>query len=138
MQMITFIHQIFSQDKTPGVSTKKLWLRPYEILATGPGCGILEFLPDTLSIDYLKRKMIEKGGSGSLSEYFEVNFGKIGTPGYVQAQKNFADSLAAYSLVSYILQLRDRHNGNILINKEGHLVHIDFGFMLTNSPLKGI
>jgi len=43
-------------------------------------------------------------------------------------------SLVGYSLVSYILQLKDRHNGNILINHLGHIIHIDFGFMLSNSP----
>lgn len=73
-----------------------------------------------------------------LFDYFRKNFGNVKSKTFLKAQKNFADSLAGYSLVCYILQIKDRHNANILLNKDGCIVHIDFGYMLTTAPGRGI
>lgn len=84
---------------------------------------------------------IHKKAEGiTLLDYFVVKHGKgqIKSNRFKKAQKNFCNSLAGYSLVQYVLQVKDRHNGNIMIDNEGHIVHIDYGFFLSNAPGKGL
>lgn len=129
MQIISQFEQIFKARKLD------LWLKPYEILATGLRAGIIEVAQDALSIDSIKKKM---GKNSQIIDYFKQQFGSPKKQQFRQARDNFCKSLAAYSLLCYILNIKDRHNGNILIDIEGHIMHIDFGFFLTNAPGKGI
>lgn len=107
----------------------ELWLEPYGIISTTSSTGLIETLTDALSLDALKKK----DGYVSLARHFELSYGHDATR-LSNAKRSFITSLAAYSLVCYLLQIKDRHNGNILLDTEGHLIHIDYGFILGIAP----
>eukprot|EP00871_Galdieria_phlegrea_P004551 jgi/Galph1/5097/GphlegSOOS_G3713.1 len=108
-----------------------LWLRPYNIIATSADSGIIETVRDASSLDSIKRNT---PNFTTLADFFRRKFGERGSPKQKMALRNFVESMAGYSVVQYLLQIKDRHNGNILIDSEGHIIHIDFGFLLSNSP----
>ncbi|KAG1666312.1 hypothetical protein FOA52_004794 [Chlamydomonas sp. UWO 241] len=106
-----------------------LYLAPYGCIPTGYECGIIEVVPNCQS----RAGLGELTDSG-LYEIYQSEFGPVGSPGFEAARHNFIISEAGYAIASFLLQAKDRHNGNILIDDKGHLVHIDFGFILEISP----
>jgi phosphatidylinositol 4-kinase len=127
MQMIHFYQSVFAKASLP------IWLKTYRILSTSKDTGMIEFLIDSTSIDSLKKSEMFPQ-SGSLREYFEMIYGAPNTRSFKAAQRNFMLSLVGYSLVSYLLGLKDRHNGNIMIDVRGRLIFIDFGFAMGMAP----
>lgn len=123
LQVISLLRDIF---EAVGLN---LYLFPYGVLPTGPEKGIIEVVPNTRS-----RSQMGETTDGGLYEIFQQDFGPVGSTSFEAARENFIISSAGYAVASLLLQPKDRHNGNLLFDNVGRLVHIDFGFILETSP----
>lgn len=130
-------------DKIWEEADVSVWVKQMRILVTGESSGLIETITNGVSLHSIKRSLtlasIESGQNprrriATLKDYFVKAFGSPESEAHRAGVDAFKRSLAAYSIISYVLQLKDRHNGNVLVDNEGHIVHIDFGFMLSNSP----
>jgi len=150
MQIIAKLNEWFQSDIP---ASERPHMRPYTIMCVGGDAGLVECLSDAKSIDEVKKRT---DGFESLRDYFVRAYGpptthsahyvdsqaqitgpKKGLSTFEEAQENFLRSLVGYSLVCYILQIKDRHNANILMDREGNVMHIDFGFVLGDTPKMG-
>ena len=127
MQLIELFQTIF---KSEGLD---IFLRPYQIICTGHSSGLIEYVESANSIDSIKKSSPD---SPTLKDYFQygLGFGASYSPTFTKGLYNFVRSLVGYSLVTYLLQVKDRHNANIMIEGDGTMVHIDFGFIFGDSP----
>ena len=71
IQLMKRLKQIFGE-----VNHLPIYLRPYEIFVTSSSSGLIEFIPDTNSIDYLKKKFPNKEWTLATfyQKYFQDNF----------------------------------------------------------------
>ncbi|XP_077048301.1 phosphatidylinositol 4-kinase beta isoform X2 [Agelaius phoeniceus] len=122
-QVLKQLQWIWEQERVP------LWIRPYKILVISADSGMIEPVLSAVSLHQIKKQ-----SQLSLLQYLRQEHGPSNSESFLTAQRNFVRSCAGYSLVCYLLQVKDRHNGNILLDAEGHIIHIDFGFILSSSP----
>ncbi len=123
LQMIAAFRGIFN---SVGLD---VYVYPYRVTATAPGCGVIDVLPNSISRDMLGREAVN-----GLYDYFVSKYGAENSIRFQEARNNFVKSMAAYSVISYLLQFKDRHNGNIMVDDAGHILHIDFGFCFDIAP----
>ncbi|KAJ3306090.1 phosphatidylinositol-4- kinase, partial [Gonapodya sp. JEL0774] len=148
LQLVAIFKTIYQS-----VGLDYLYVLPYRVVATAPGCGVIEAIQNATSRDQIGREQVN-----SLYDYFIAQYGVPDTIEFQRARSSFARSLAAYSVIMYILQIKDRsvnpslrssvrkpflksidihdirHNGNLMFDKAGHILHIDFGFLFDIAP----
>jgi len=102
-------------------------------MVTSNGYGLIETITGAMSIHSIKKALttttLDENGRqrikyGTLKDHFSQKFGGDKSTTYTTAQLNFIRSLAGYSMATYILNLKDRHNGNILVDERGHIVRM--------------
>ncbi|KAF9005664.1 kinase-like domain-containing protein [Cyathus striatus] len=134
VQLIHEFQRIWSEENC------SCWVRYFRILITGGTSGLVETITDAVSIhsikkaEYARRLAAGRLDHVTLMDHFKTTYGDPSSAKFVRAQRNFIKSLAGYSVITFLLQVKDRHNGNILLDRDGHLIHIDFGFILSNTP----
>eukprot|EP00026_Physarum_polycephalum_P001879 Phypoly_transcript_01882.p1 GENE.Phypoly_transcript_01882~~Phypoly_transcript_01882.p1 ORF type:complete len:672 (+),score=135.23 Phypoly_transcript_01882:1057-3072(+) len=127
VQLIEQIYNIFLEFKLP------LFIHPYKVLATSSEDGMIETVTNAMTLDSIKQLLKP---NATLLDYFRLLYGGETSREFKKARENFVVSMAGYSLVCYMLQIKDRHNGNIMLDAEGHIVHIDFGFILSKKQIR--
>ncbi len=95
----------------------------YKIIMITNEIGVIEFLENCSTLKNINSK------NYTLQNYILENNkdSRIKT-----IKERFAKSLAISSCLSYVLGLGDRHASNIMVSNNGHIVHIDYGYILEN------
>lgn len=70
-QMISKFKDIFDQHGL------KLWLKPFNIIATCEDGGLIQTVPDSISIDRLKKSCPQYS---TLKQYFKATYKQAGMP----------------------------------------------------------
>ncbi|KAF8072169.1 atypical/PIKK/PI3K protein kinase [Lyophyllum atratum] len=120
IQLFTLMDRLLRKE---GLDLK---LSPYDVLATGPLQGMVQFIPSKTIAAIVSEH-------GNLLNYLRVHNpdeGSVGTSGVEPSViDTFVRSCAGYCVVTYLLGVGDRHLDNLLVAPD-----VDFGYILGRDP----
>jgi hypothetical protein len=89
----------------------------YRVVPTGADCGFVEMIQGAETF-----YNIQKTNPDNLLAYFS----SLGD----KAVDRFEETLAAWSIITLLLGIGDRHMNNIMARPDGTMFHIDYGYVL--------
>lgn len=109
-----------------------LKLTPYKVLATAADTGMMQFVPSMSLAAVLNEHQ------NNILNFFKAHHPST-EPGNVygidpKVMETYIRSCAGYCVITYLLGVGDRHLDNLLLSTDGHLFHVDFGFILGRDP----
>lgn len=105
----------------------KLNTKTYDVLPTGKNKGFIEIIDNAETIYTIKEKM-----QTTILNYILEDNEKSMT--IRKIRKRLIKSIAVYCVISYLIGIGDRHLDNIMVSKDAHLFHIDFGYIIGEDP----
>ncbi|GER33568.1 phosphatidylinositol 3-kinase [Striga asiatica] len=123
------IQMVSLMDRLLKLENLDLHLTPYRVLATGHDEGMMEFIPSKSLAQILSE---HRSITSYLQKFHPDEDGHFGIT--ATCLETFIKSCAGYSVITYILGIGDRHLDNLLLQDDGRLFHVDFGFILGRDP----
>ncbi|KAI9320243.1 phosphatidylinositol 3-kinase [Dichotomocladium elegans] len=126
IQIITLMDKLLQKENLD------LRLTPYKVLATDSEGGLMQFIPSMSLAAVLNEHQ------NNVIDFFKKHNPDPGPDGIygvdAQVMETYIRSCAGYCVITYLLGVGDRHLDNLLLSPEGHLFHVDFGFILGRDP----
>jgi hypothetical protein len=105
-------------------NTKTPKILSFNIFPTSIKSGLIEIIPQCYTLYEIEKKY-------TILNYIIEHNKNIPID---NIRQTFLQSAAAYSVITYLLGVGDRHLDNIMITEKGYLFHIDYGFILGKEP----
>lgn len=126
LQMMALMRCVWEEQLCES-DVKMLQLANFRVLAITPRAGYVKFVPDAVDLSQALHQ-----SQGDLVSWLARNHADGVTVDEVM--DNFCGSVAASTVVTYVLGIGDRHLENIMLTRRGQLFHVDFSFVLGDDP----
>ena len=126
-KLMTYFQSLFERKRLD------LWIKPPRVRRINKDIVIMEVAGgNAISIGQAKRSVSAQ--DGSLRCFMVQKHGSPDSDSFLLSQQNFAKSLAGLSLVSYLLELKERHDDNLVIDDDGHVYARNMSWAFGSEP----